>query len=205
MQGRVLLNPAREVRLINRIKCQIGVMGSSGDVLDETVKLQRQELSERLGSAIASRGCVLVTGATTGLPDMVSRAARLCGGLTVGVSPAISKTEHVEKYSYPIDAVDVMIYTGFALKGRNVINVRSADIVIIIGGGMGTLNEFTIAYDEGKIIGVLENSGGIADHLREVVAFANKPSAARLIFSSEPERLVDECLAAWRSRENEGA
>ena len=131
---------------------------------------------------------------------MVSRAARRHGGLTVGISPALSQTEHVEKYNYPTDAVDVMIYTGFALKGRNVINVRSADIVIIISGGMGTLNELTIAYDEGKVIGVLEDTGGIADHLREIVAFANKPSAARLIFAPEPEQLVDECLAAWRSR-----
>jgi uncharacterized protein (TIGR00725 family) len=169
------------------------------------MRQQMQGLFERLGAAIASRGCVLVTGATTGLPDMVSRAARQSGGLTVGVSPAISKSEHVEKYNYPTDAVDVMIYTGFGLKGRNVINVRSAEIVIIIGGGMGTLNELTIAYDEGKIIGVLESSGGIADHLREIIAFASKPSAAQLIFDSEPERLVDECLAAWRSRENEDA
>jgi uncharacterized protein (TIGR00725 family) len=174
-------------------------MGSSGDVRGEKDRQPLREKAERLGAAIASSGCVLVTGATTGLPDLVSRAARRHGGLAVGVSPAISETEHVETYHYPTDAVDVMVYTGFALKGRNVINVRSADIVIIIGGGMGTLNELTIAYDEGKVIGVLEGTGGIADHLREIVAFANKASTARLLFATEPEQLVDECLAAWRS------
>lgn len=187
------------------LKCQIGVMGSSGDVLGEIDRQSLQDKAERLGAAIASRGCVLVTGATTGLPDLVSRAARRHGGLTVGISPAISEAEHIAAYRYPTDSVDVMIYTGFALKGRNVINVRSSDIVIIIGGGMGTLNELTIAYDEGKVIGVLEKTGGIADHLREIVAFANKASAARLLFATEPEQLVDECLAAWRSRTSEGA
>jgi uncharacterized protein (TIGR00725 family) len=175
-------------------------MGSSGDVLGEGDWQSLRDKAERLGAAIASRGCVLVTGATTGLPDLVSRAARRHGGLTVGISPAISEAEHVQAYCYPTDAADVMIYTGFALKGRNVINVRSSDIVIIIGGGMGTLNELTIAYDEGKVIGVLEGTGGIADHLSEIVAFTNKASTARLLIATEPEHLVDQCLSAWRSR-----
>ncbi|MEN3333812.1 MAG: hypothetical protein V7641_3177 [Blastocatellia bacterium] len=180
--------------------CQIGVMGSSNDVLHEADRQRLQEIAERLGVAIASQGCSLVTGATTGLPDMVSRAARQHGGLTIGISPAISEIEHISHYKYPIDAAEVMIYTGFGLKGRNVINIRSSDIVIIFGGGMGALNEFTIAYDEGKIIGVLTGTGGIADHLREVVGFADKPTTARLIYASEPERLIDECLSAWHSR-----
>jgi uncharacterized protein (TIGR00725 family) len=180
--------------------CQIGVMGSSNDVLNEGDQQRLQETAERLGVAIASQGCSLVTGATTGLPDMVSRAARRQGGMTIGISPAISEIEHVSRYKYPVDAVEVMIYTGFGLKGRNVINIRSSDIVIIFGGGMGALNEFTIAYDEGKIIGVLTGTGGIADHLREIVGFANKQTTARLIYASEPERLIDECLSAWRSR-----
>ena len=179
-------------------------MGSSNDVLDEAGRQRLQDKAARLGAALASRGCVLITGATTGLPDMVSRAARQYGGLSVGISPAISRVEHIEKYKYPTDAVDVMIYTGFALKGRNVVNIRSSDVVIIFGGGMGTLNEFTIAYDEGKIIGILEGTGGVADHVRDVVSFAGKPTAARLIFASEPERLVDECLSVWRSQGAEG-
>lgn len=180
--------------------CQIGVMGSSNDVLHEDDRQRLQEIAERLGVAIAAQGCSLVTGATTGLPDMVSRAARRHGGLTIGISPAISEIEHISHYQYPVDAAEVMIYTGFGLKGRNVINIRSSDIVLIFGGGMGALNEFTIAYDEGKIIGVLTGTGGIADHLREVVDFANKQTTARLIYASEPERLIDECLSAWHSR-----
>jgi uncharacterized protein (TIGR00725 family) len=175
-------------------------MGSSNDVLQEDDRQRLQEIAERLGVAIASQGCSLVTGATTGLPDMVSRAARRHGGMTIGISPAISEIEHLNHYKYPVDAVEVMVYTGFGLKGRNVINIRSSDIVIIFGGGMGTLNEFTIAYDEGKIIGVLESTGGSADHLREIVGFANKQTPARLIYASEPERLLDECLSAWHSR-----
>ena len=182
-------------------RCQIGVMGSANDVLNEAERQRSLETAERLGAAIAERGCLLVTGATTGLPDMVSRAVRRRGGLTIGISPATNADEHRERYQYPLDAADVMIYTGFGLKGRNVINIRSSDVVIIFGGGMGALNEFTIAYDEGKVIGVLEGSGGIADHIQEIIGFANKPTTACLLYATEPERLIDECLAEWHRRQ----
>ena len=53
--------------LSEQARCQIGVMGSSGEVLDKSARQQMQKRSEQLGTAIASRGCVLITGATTGL------------------------------------------------------------------------------------------------------------------------------------------
>ena len=92
----------------------------------------------------------------------------------------------------------MIVYTGFGYKGRNVINVRSTDLVIIFGGATGTLNEFTIAYDEGKIIGILEESGGVADHIKEIVEFCKKPTRGLVIFNKDPEKLVEMCLAALR-------
>jgi uncharacterized protein (TIGR00725 family) len=90
----------------------------------------------------------------------------------------------------------VIVYTGFGYKGRNVINIRSSDIVLIIGGATGTLNEFTIAYDEGKIIGVLESSGGIAAHIREVIAYCNKATRGVVLFDNDPGALVARCVSA---------
>src|SRR5882672_990892 len=104
-------------------KPKIGVMGSSGKAPNESEAQPLASLSERLGQTIAERDCVLVTGATTGFPDIVSRAARRHGGSSIGVSPASSKEEHVTRYALPEDGVDIIIYTGFGLKGRNVINV----------------------------------------------------------------------------------
>jgi uncharacterized protein (TIGR00725 family) len=80
------------------------------------------------------------------------------------------------------------------LKGRNVVNVRSADIVLIFGGATGTLNEFTIAYDEGKIIGVLEGTGGVADHIREIIDFCKKPTRGVVVFDKDPAMLIQKCL-----------
>lgn len=157
-------------------------------------------LAERLGQVIAKRGCVLVTGATTGFPNIVSRAARREGCFTVGISPASSREEHASRYSLPDDGVDVIVYTGFGLKGRNVINVRSSDVVIIFGGGIGTLNEFTIAYDEGKVVGVLVGTGGAADQIREIAALSSRPAGPELVFESSPEDLIDTCLKVLRGR-----
>src|SRR6266481_3589691 len=175
----------------------VGVMGASeNDALTESEKTRLTELAGRLGTAIAKNECILVTGATTGLPDLVAKAVRSYGGLSLGISPASNRKEHLERYGLPDDGADVIIYTGFGYKGRNVINVRSADIVIIFGGATGTLNEFTIAYDEGKIIGVLEGSGGVADHIREVIQFCKKPTQGLVVFDKDPEKIVERCLEA---------
>ncbi len=173
----------------------IGVMGpSESEPLADAEKARLKQLAERLGGAIAKHDCIVISGATTGLPDLISRSAREHGGFAVGISPAENRREHIERYKMPPDAADVIIYTGFGLKGRNVVNERSADIVFIFGGATGTLNEFTIAYDEGKVIGVLQGSGGCADHIKEVIDFCNKPSRATVLFDTDPEKLIEDCL-----------
>jgi uncharacterized protein (TIGR00725 family) len=179
-------------------KVKVGVMGASAGDLSGAEKSRLEALAARLGAALARRDCIVVTGATTGLPDMVARAARTHGALTVGVSPGSNPEEH-GRLGLPVDGVEVILYTGFGFKGRNVINIRSSDIVIIFGGATGTLNEFTVAYDEGKVIGVLEGSGGVADHVREIIAFCNRQSRARLVYESDPEILLDACLQAFKA------
>lgn len=181
-------------------KPAVGVMGSSRPIVSDSELERLTELAVRLGQAIAERDCLLITGATTGFPDIVSRSARQSGCLTVGISPAASRQEHVTRYSLPDDSVDVLVYTGFGLKGRNVINVRSSDVVIIFGGGLGTLNEFTIAYDEGKLVGVLEGTGGIADKIKELATLSSKHDAGEIVFEANPQDLIDKCLKMLSQR-----
>ena len=180
----------------------VGVMGASNnDALSDQEEKRLRNLADNLGTALAKHDCILVTGATTGLPDLVARAFRKQGGFALGISPAENRAEHLDHYGLPEENADVIIYTGFGYKGRNVINIRSTDIVITFGGAIGTLNEFTIAYDEGKIIGVLQGSGGIADHIGEVIDFCNKSSRGVVLFDNNPEKLVQKCLDAWSDRE----
>jgi uncharacterized protein (TIGR00725 family) len=178
----------------------VGVMGAStNDALTGTEASRVGKLAEELGQAIAKADCLLITGATTGLPDLVAHAFRNHGGFALGISPAENRKEHVTLYGLPEDGADVIVYTGFGYKGRNVVNIRSSDIVLIFGGATGTLNEFTIAYDEGKIIGVLEGSGGVADHIRQIIEFCNKPTAGAVLFDREPTSLIQRCLEVLKT------
>lgn len=182
-------------------KPTVGIMGASvNDALSNAERNRLTELAQTLGARLARRDCILITGATTGLPDMVAQAFRQAGGFALGISPATNRAEHVHGYGLPEEGADAIVFTGFGYKGRNVINIRSSDIVIIFGGATGTLNEFTIAYDEGKIIGVLEGSGGIADHIREVLVFCKKATTGTVFFASDPEALVERCLSALSSQ-----
>jgi hypothetical protein len=122
------------------------------------------------------------------------------GGVVVGISPALNLEEHVEKYHSPTRGYDAIIYTGSGLMGREIENIRSCDVVIFAGGRSGTLGEFAIAYDEGKVIGVLRGSGGIADHLDKIIAMVDKETGARVYYESDPYKLLDILEAVYRER-----
>lgn len=176
----------------------VGVMGSAGDVGEGSTDDALREKVSALGRALAGRDVVLLTGGTTGIVYLVGKAAHESGVFHIGVSPATSHQEHIERYQLPTDACDLIVYTGFGLKGRNVVLVRSCEIVIFIAGAMGSLNEFTIAHDEGKVIGCLTGTGGVADEAGYLLQKFSKESGARVIQNDGPEHLLDACLAAIR-------
>ena len=176
------------------MKIKVGVMGSAGEAASEESGRALREKAEALGRAIAARGCVTLTGGTTGLPHAAGAAAHAAGGLHVGVSPASDAREHVGRYGLPLEGTDVLVYTGFGLKGRNVVLVRSCDVVLVFRGGMGTLNELTIAHDEGRVVGCLTGTGGVADEAERLLNVLPKRSSAAVIFDADPERLLGRCL-----------
>ncbi len=176
-------------------KIKIGVMGSAGGEMAADLL----EKCKELGRAIAEHDCAIVTGGCPGLPHAAVMGCKERGGLTVGVSPALSIDEHVNRYGSPIDHIDIMIYTGAGLMGREVVGVRTCDIVIIVGGRSGTLGEFAIAYDEGRPIGVLTGSGGIADHMDCFLPVIKKETGSRITYDDNPRRLVERCVADFRA------
>jgi hypothetical protein len=173
------------------MKIKIGVMGSA----EATSMPSLREKAKALGHAIASRNVILLTGATTGLVYESGKAAHDAGLFHLGVSPAGDRQEHLERYKLPDDACDAIIYTGFGLKGRNVVLVRSCDVVVFIAGSIGSLNELTIALDEGRVIGCLTGTGGVADEVEKIVRTFPKQTRSRVFYDSNPQRLIDVCLA----------
>jgi uncharacterized protein (TIGR00725 family) len=186
-------NPERFTDKAPGMRLTIGAMGSAGD--DQPPAARHKAYA--LGQAIGRRGFVLITGACPGLPYECARGARDNGGPSVGISPALSLDEHVHKYQSPSDAFDVLIYTGSGLMGREVTNIHSSDMVVILGGRSGTLGEFAIAFDEGKLIGVLEGTGGITESISGIVESLDKDTGAKLIFESDPEALLSKLAAAY--------
>lgn len=180
------------------MKIKVGVMGSAGDTLSEGAARAVRGKAEALGRALAARGLIVLTGGTTGLPHLVGSTAHACGAQHVGISPAADERAHVTSYGLPTEGTDLLIYTGFGLKGRNVVLVRSCDIVLFIRGSMGALNEFTIAHDEGRVIGCLTGTGGVADEAARLMRVFPKRTDARVFHDDDPARLLDACLGALR-------
>jgi hypothetical protein len=177
----------------------VGIMGSASEAHQGPPGDSLREKASALGRSLSGRDIVLMTGATTGIVYLVGKTARASGVFHVGVSPATSAREHNERYQLPTDACDLIVYTGFGLKGRNVVLVRSCQIVLFIAGAMGSLNEFTIAHDEGKIIGCLTGTGGVADEADYLLQKFAKESGANVIQDQHPQRLLDVCLAGLRA------
>jgi len=147
------------------------------------------EMAKEVGREIARQKMVLLTGATTGIPHYAALGCKEENGFSIGFSPAGSEKEHLKTYRLPLDYYDLVIYTGFDYAGRNLILTRSSDGVIIICGRIGTLNEFTSAFEYQKPIGVLEGSGGNADMIRKILAKGHR-GKKNVIFDRDPRRLV---------------
>lgn len=178
-------------------RLKIGVMGSaSGPQIEDPVAREKARI---LGAEIGRRGHVFINGACPGLPNDALLAAQENGAWTIGVSPAFSEYQHVHEYMSPHDH-DLIIYTGLGFMERDIINIRSADGVVIIGGGVGTLNELTIAYDEGRPIGIVTNSGGISNsvpHIIEELCLRSIPP--NMVFDDDPIKLLDKLEVAIRA------
>src|SRR3989337_1026693 len=173
-----------------RMRLTIGVMGSSGGSLTEDV----QRRAYRLGEAIAGRDAILITGGCPGLPYEAVLGAKAKGGLVVGISPGLSIDEHRGKYASPVEGFDVLIYTGSGLMGREITNIRSCDIVVIAGGRTGTLGELAIAYDEGRLIGVLTGTGGITGIVETIIRVSGKETGACVIYDDDPVKLLERLI-----------
>lgn len=173
------------------MRFKICVSGAAqGDCLNEA----NMELARKIGEEIARQDCILLTGATTGLPHYAAIGAKRNKGTSIGFSPAISIKEHLTKYKLPDNFMDLIIFTGYGYSGRNLMMVRSSDAVIFVCGRIGTLNEFTDAFEEDKPIGVLTQSGGISDEIKNIVEIAQR-GTGDIFYDDDPISLVKKITA----------
>jgi len=158
-------------------------------------------MAEKLGREIALHGAAIVTGASTGFPLWATMGAKEAGGLSIGLSPASSEKEHLEAYRLPLDYMDVVIYTGFGYSGRNLLLTRSSDAVFVGCGRIGTINEFTVAYEDGKPVGVLEG-GWMTDEVIKFIMNESHRTNKNIVFDSDPKRLVEKVIDMVQKNKN---
>jgi len=174
----------------------------SGSAVTDIATPGTVEKAEEIGRLVAERGMILVTGATTGIPYWAAKGAKEAGGTVIGLSPASSKVAHVKTYHLPVDYHDVIVYTGFDYSGRNLLLTRAADAVITISGRVGTLNEFTIAFEDKKPQGILTGTGGMSDMLEDLLKKAHR-GMGKTVFESDPKKLIDRVVALIEEEEKE--
>ena len=189
---------------------KIGVYGSN---ISEGAKAVI--LGNALGKVLAQHHCTVITGACSGMPYVVAHEAKQHGAEVWGFSPELD--DEAQKKAYPHDDIaiyDRLVYVPqhykelfmlpFAsetrdlaarLKYRNVISTVNCDAGIVISGGWGTLNEVTNLIYDGKPIGILTGTGGLADELSSWYPRLRKKSTTKVLFEQNPEKLVTQLLA----------
>ncbi len=151
------------------------------------------EKAKELGMEIARNNAVLVTGATTGFPLWSAMGAKEKGGISIGFSPASSKKEHIENYSLPLKYLDIIVYTGFGYSGRNLLLTRAADAVIVGCGRMGTINEFTIAFEDNKPIGILQGDWQTDEVIEKIIKESHR-GPGKIVYDPDPKILVEKVI-----------
>lgn len=158
-------------------------------------------LAEDAGRVLAETGHSLMTGATIGLPNIAAESYKKHNGhMSLGISPAASKIEHVMKYRLPTEAYDAILYSGLHYVGRDALLINSSDAVISIGGRLGTLHEFTIAMETGTPIGFIQGAGGISTEIMDIMHAAGRKAEDEVVFGDTAEEVLKELLKLLAKR-----
>ena len=161
-------------------KIQILVIGHNTNGCTE----DHSKIAYQTGSEIAKAGHVLVTGGLGGVMEATSHGAHDSNGLTVGIIPQADA-------SMANEYCDIVIPTGMGLT-RDFINALSADGIIIIGGGSGTLSEICAAYMHKKPMVAIRNMGGVNEQF--IDNYLDHRQNIKIIGVDTPKQAVDKIL-----------
>ena len=62
---------------------------------------------------------------------------------------------------------------------------------------MSMLNEFTTAFEDKRVVGVLTETGGVSQDIDHILTLA-KRGRKRIVFDSDPKALVDKVIKLIR-------
>jgi uncharacterized protein (TIGR00725 family) len=132
-------------------KYQIAVIGYNKDRCTD----HSRNIAFEVGKEIARSGSILICGGLGGVMEAACRGAKENDGLTIGIIPQ-------EEFSFANKFCDIVICTGIGF-ARDIIVATSADGIIAIGGGVGTMIELGVGYIKNKLMVVVAGSGGVSE------------------------------------------
>jgi uncharacterized protein (TIGR00725 family) len=133
----------------------VGVIGYSGDINIPKIK-RIQKMTIELGEMLAKKGHHIFNGGRDGVMELVSKGAKKYGGKITGVLPWDQNGNEHLNYE---------IKTGLDFSMRSFILLKSVDVVISVGGEVGTGIEILGAYAYSKPLILLKGSGGWTDRI----------------------------------------
>ena len=132
----------------------------------------------------------ILTGGCSGILGEIIKQAKCVNIQSKAYSPDKNRILHDKRLdnlaSHHFSEIEY--HEGFT--SRSLSMIHNSDAILVINGRMGTLSEFSIALEEGKKVGVLTDTGGIADHLEQITLWTNKKFSKQLLFSSDPKKII---------------
>lgn len=148
-------------------------------------------IAKEVGREIARQGCVLSTGATSGFPHSSAQGYKEAMGMfSLGLSPAANEREHTDLYLLPLDSCDIVIFTGFGFPVRDIMLVKSSDAMVLGCGRIGTIHEFTVAFESNIPVGILEGPWATDKVIRDIIRNSNRTNP-NVIFESDPKKMIE--------------
>ena len=157
-------------------KRQILVIGHN----DNGCTPEHEKLAYETGIEIAKSGSVLISGGLGGVMQAACHGSHDAGGIAVGIIPQ-------DDPSLANEFCDIVIPTGMGLT-RDFLNALSADGIIIIGGGSGTLSEICAAYMHKKPMVAIRNLGGTAEQY--IDQYLDQRKNIRILGADSPKEAV---------------
>ena len=167
------------------MQTRIAVIGQSGQINDQVLAI-----AEEVGRFIGLKKGILLTGGRDGIMEAASRGANKAGGLVIGILPG-------DEPGIANPYVHVPITTGLCFDQRSTILIHSADCVIMLAGGNGTLGELSMAYQNGKDTVVIEGTGGWSDQVRTIApdGFLDERKSAQIHYVQSARGAVELAFA----------
>ncbi|MCD6324303.1 MAG: hypothetical protein J7L55_04255 [Desulfurococcales archaeon] len=161
----------------------VGIAAYSGDP-PQTLIYAAQEFVWKLRKHLPSKNTVLVLGGYWGLMRVIVDEA-----LKAGFKVVILPPESMEDVSFPDNAI--VIRTGTSFRVRSVFLVRTADVLVALGGEAGSIQEVVTAYTEGKPIYVLGGTGFSTDRVKSLAPYIDRRMTSEIHIINDPSTLAE--------------